>query len=162
MSNTINVGDKAPDFTLPDTNLKPRSLKDFKGKKAVLAFFVGAFTAVCTKEACSFRDSTARLTELNAQVIGISVNDPVTNKAFAEENHLTFPILSDSNLRVIRMYGMELPEINKPKGDLVAKRRSRAIVILDKNNIIRHKWIAKSPTNEPDYREIEQILQQID
>lgn len=85
MPNPIKVGDKAPDFTLPDTDLKPRSLKEFLGKKVVLAFFVGAFTSVCTKEMCAFRDSMARLIDLKAQVIGISVNDPFSNKEFAEK-----------------------------------------------------------------------------
>jgi len=73
---TPQVGDKALKFTLPDTDLKPRSLRDFQGQKVVLAFFVGAFTSVCTKEMCAFRDSMARLIDLKAQVIGVSVNDP--------------------------------------------------------------------------------------
>ena len=85
MVNQIKVGDEAPQFTLPDTNLKQRSLKQFLGKKTVIAFFVGAFTSVCTKEMCAFRDSMARLIDLKAQVIGISVNDPFSNKAFAEK-----------------------------------------------------------------------------
>ena len=61
MSSKIDVGDMAPDFTLPDTDKKPRSLKEFLGQKVVLAFFVGAFTSTCTKEMCEFRDSMARL-----------------------------------------------------------------------------------------------------
>jgi len=66
MINKVKVGDKAPDFTLPDTELKPRSLREFLGNKTVLAFFVGAFTSVCTKEMCAFRDSMARLIDLKA------------------------------------------------------------------------------------------------
>jgi len=66
MTNQIKVEDKAPAFTLPDTDLKPRSLKEFLGRKVVLAFFVGAFTSVCTKEICAFRDSMARLINVNA------------------------------------------------------------------------------------------------
>ena len=76
MGNKIKVGDKAPDFTLLDTSRKPRRLKEFLDKKVVLAFFPGAFTSVCTKEMCTFRDSMARLNNLRAQVVGISVNDP--------------------------------------------------------------------------------------
>ena len=102
MSSKIKVGDKAPDFTLPDTDKKQRSLKEFLGKKVVLAFFVGAFTSTCTKEMCEFRDSMARLTDLKAQVIGISVNDPFSNKAFAEKNRLPFPVLSDYKREVIK------------------------------------------------------------
>ena len=66
MINKVKVGDKAPDFTLPDTELKPRSLREFLGNKTVRAFFVGAFTSVCTKEMCAFRDSMARLIDLKA------------------------------------------------------------------------------------------------
>jgi len=88
MANQIKVGDKAPDLALPDTEMKTRSLKEFSGHRVVLAFFVGAFTSVCTKEMCAFRDSMARLTDLKAQVIGVSVNDPFSNKAFAEKNRL--------------------------------------------------------------------------
>ena len=102
----IKVGDKAPDFTLPDVDMKPRSLHEFLGKKVVLAFFVGAFTSTCTMEMCAFRDSMARLTDLHAQVIGISVNDPFSNKGFAEKNFLPYPILSDYNREVIKQYGL--------------------------------------------------------
>jgi glutaredoxin-dependent peroxiredoxin len=90
MVNQIKVGDKAPDFTLPDIDMKPRSLSEFKGQKVLLAFFVGAFTSTCTKEMCAFRDSMARLIDLKAQVVGISVNDPFSNKAFAEKKPFAF------------------------------------------------------------------------
>ena len=85
---TPQIGEKAPDFTLPDTDMKPRSLGEFRGKKMVLAFFVGAFTSVCTKEMCAFRDGMARLIDLDGQVLGISVNDPFSNKEFKEKNRL--------------------------------------------------------------------------
>src|SRR5208283_5747157 len=109
MSTKIKVGDKAPDFTLADINLKHRSLKEFLGQKILLAFFVGAFTSTCTKEMCEFRDSMSWLIDLNAQVIGLSVNDPFSNKGFTEKNRLPFPILSDYKREVIRTYGLELP-----------------------------------------------------
>src|SRR3990172_783302 len=108
MTDKVKVGDKAPDFTLPDTELKPRSLKEFLGNKTVLAFFVGAFTSVCTKEMCAFRVSMARLTNLKAQIVGIAVTAPFSNKAFAEKNMLPFPILSDYKREIIQTYGIEL------------------------------------------------------
>ena len=80
----VVVGIKAPDFTLPDIDRKPRKLSEFRGKKLVLAFYPGAFTSVYTKEMCTFRDSMARLNELKTQVVGISVNDPFSNKGFVE------------------------------------------------------------------------------
>ena len=110
MSSKIKVGEKGPNFTLPDTAMKPRSLKEFWGRKIVLAFFVGAFMSSCTKEMCEFRDSMAHLIELNAQVIGISVNDPFINKAFAEKNMLPFPLLSDYKREIIKTSGLELPK----------------------------------------------------
>ena len=158
MPNQIKVGDTAPDFTLPDTDLKQRSLKEFLGKKTVIAFFVGAFTSVCTKEMCAFRDSMARLIDLKAQVIGISVNDPFSNKAFAEKNRLTFPILSDYNRQAIKAYGVETPDFGGLKGYTVAKR---SIFIVDKNGTVRYVWTTEDPTIEPDYKEIEGALERI-
>jgi peroxiredoxin len=158
MANQIKVGDEAPQFTLPDTNLKQRSLKQFLGKKTVIAFFVGAFTSVCTKEMCAFRDSMARLIDLKAQVIGISVNDPFSNKAFAEKNRLPFPILSDYNRQVIKAYGIETTDFVGLKGYSVAKR---SIFIIDKNGIIRYAWTTEDPSVEPDYKEIEDALEKM-
>jgi peroxiredoxin len=159
MANQIRVGDKAPDFTLPDADLKPRSLRDFLGNKVVVAFFVGAFTSVCTKEMCAFRDSMARLIDLKAQVIGISVNDPFSNKAFAERNRLPFPILSDLKREIIKTYGVETPDFAGLKGYTVAKR---SIFIVDKNGVVRYVWATEDPAIEPDYAGIEQALERIE
>jgi peroxiredoxin len=158
VANKINVGDKAPNFTLPDTDSKPRSLEEFRGQKVVLAFFVGAFTSVCTKEMCAFRDSMARLIDLKAQVIGISVNDPFSNKAFSEKNRLTFPVLSDYNREVIETYGVVSPDFGGLKGYTVAKR---SIFIADKTGIVRYVWTTEDPSVEPNYDEIEKALQKI-
>jgi len=135
MTTKLKVGDKAPNFTLPDTELKPRSLKDFLGNKIVLAFFVGAFTSVCTKEMCAFRDSMDRLINLKTQIIGISVNEPFSNKAFAKKNRLPFPILSDYKREVIKTYDVEMSDFAGLKGYTTAKR---SIFILDKNGVIRY------------------------
>ena len=158
MANHIKVGDKAPDFTLPDTELKKRTLKEFLGHKIVIAFFVGAFTSVCTKEMCAFRDSMARLTDLEAQVIGISVNDPFSNKAFAEKNRLTFPILSDYNRQAIKAYGVETPNFGGLDGYTVAKR---SIFIVNPNGTVKYVWTTDNPTIEPNYKEIETTLEKI-
>jgi peroxiredoxin len=158
MPNSVKIGDKAPDFTLPDTNLKPRSLKEFLGNKIVLAFFVGAFTSVCTKEMCTFRDSMARLTNLKAQIVGIAVSDPFSNKAFAEKNYLPFPILSDYKREVIRAYGIELPNFAGLAGYTTSKR---AIFVLDKDGIVRYVWLTDDPAVEPNYAEIEAFLEKM-
>ena len=156
---TPQVGDKALNFTLPDTDLKLRSLREFEGQKVVIAFFVGAFTSVCTKEMCAFRDSMARLIGLKAQVIGVSVNDPFSNKAFAEKNRLSFPILSDVNREVVRLYNLESPDFAGIKGYSVAKR---SIFVLDKKGVVRYTWITDDPTVEPDYYKIEQVLAEVE
>lgn len=158
MVNQIEVGDMAPDLVLPDIELKRRSLKEFLGKKVVLAFFVGAFTSTCTKEVCAFRDSMARLIDLNAQVVGISVNDPFSNRAFAEKNRLPFPILSDYKRDVIKQWGLELFDFAGLIGYIVAKR---SIFILDETGIVRYVWVSKDPSIEPNYDEIQKALEQI-
>lgn len=158
LTNEVKVGDKAPDFRLPDTELKLRSLTEFSGNKIVIAFFVGAFTSVCTKEMCAFRDSTARLIDLKAQIVGIAVSDPFSNKAFAEKNRLAFPILSDYNREVIRLYGVEFPDFAGLKGYKTAKR---AIFILDRTGIVRYIWKTEDPAIEPNYTEIENFLEKM-
>ncbi len=158
MINQIKVGEYAPDFTLPDVDKKPRSLKEFLGKKVVLAFFVGAFTSTCTKEVCTFRDSMARLVDLNAQVVGVAVTDPFSNKAFSEKNRLPFPVLSDYNRQVIKQWGLELPDFAGLKGYTVAKR---SIFILDETGTVRFVWISEDPSVEPNYEEIQKVLEQI-
>lgn len=158
MESKIKVGDKAPDFTLNGTDLKPKKLSNFLTQTVVLAFFPGAFTSVCTREMCTFRDSLARLNNLKAQVVGVSVNDPWANKAFAEKNLLTFPLLCDYNREVIRLYGIELKDFGGLKGYTAAKR---SVFVIDKNNIVRYVWISENPGMEPNYDEIERFLQQI-
>jgi len=158
MSSKIKVGDKAPNFTLPDTDIKPRSLNEFLGRKILLAFFVGAFTSICTKEMCEFRDSMANLIGLDAQVIGISANDPFSNKGFAEKNMLPFPLLSDYKREIIKAYGLELPNFAGLDGYTVAER---SIFILDQKGIVRYAWVSENPAIEPNYQEILSVLQQI-
>ncbi|MCW4001327.1 MAG: peroxiredoxin [Candidatus Bathyarchaeota archaeon] len=157
MVNVI-VGEKAPDFTLLDSNMQPRSLHEFMGQKVVLTFFVGAFTATCTMEACSFRDAMDRLTDLDAQVIGVSVNDPNANREFQQKEKLFFPILSDDKLEVVKLYGLELPGDEAVEGFVAAKR---AVFILDQEGIIRYMWASKNPSVEPDYSELQVELTKI-
>jgi len=149
------VGDKAPDFTLYDTEKKPRSLKEFLGKKTVLAFYPGAFTGVCTKEMCTFRDSLSRFNALNAQVVGISVDAPFANKAFATQNNLQFPLLSDFNRTALKAYGIVHAGFSGLNGYSAAKR---SVFVLDKDGIIRYAWISDNPGIEPNYDEVTKAL----
>jgi len=153
----IEIGKNAPNFTLTDTGLKKVSLKDFDCK-TVLAFYPGAFTSVCTKEMCAFRDSLSKLNELRAQVIGISVNDPFCNKAFSETNNLNFPLLSDYAREAVTIYGVGAEDFAGLKGYTAAKR---SIFIIDNKGIVRYTWITEDPTVEPNYAEIMSILEKI-
>jgi peroxiredoxin len=156
---SVSVGQKAPDFSLPDTEKKVRSLSEFKGKKTVLAFFPGAFTGVCTKEMCALRDSMSRLNELNAHVVGISVDSPFANKAFAEKNNLQFPLLSDFTRNTIQRYAGIHEEFAGVKGYTASKR---AVFVLDKEGTIKYAWISENPAVEPPYDEVTKVLASFD
>ena len=90
---SLNIGDTAPDFELPDTELKMRTLDEFKGGKIVLSFIVAASSPVCEAELCTFRDSWQEISDLGAQVVSISNDGPFANKAFAEKHHFQFSII---------------------------------------------------------------------
>ncbi len=152
------VGDKAPAFTLNDTEKKQRSLNEFLGKKTVLAFFPGAFTGVCTKEMCTFRDSISKFNAMNAQVVGISVDSPFANKAFTAQNNLQFPLLSDYNREAVKLYGIELNNFSGLQGYTAAKR---SIFVLDNAGTVRYAWISDNPGVEPNYDEISKALEAI-
>ncbi|MEM1922770.1 MAG: peroxiredoxin [Nitrososphaerota archaeon] len=154
----VKVGDRAPDFALLDFDRNSKRLSDFRGKKVVLAFFPGAFTSVCTREMCTFRDSLARLSALDATVIGISVNDPFTLKAFAEHNRLGFTLLSDHTREVSKTYGGVHEDFLGMKGYSVAKR---SVFVIDRDGVVRYAWISEDPVKEPNYKEIEEILAKI-
>lgn len=154
----LTVGENAPDFTLVNMNMKQVSLKDFKGKKVILAFFPGAFTGTCTQEMCTLRDSIAKMEDLDAQILGISVNDPFSNKAFHEENALNFPLLSDYTREVVRRYGVYHEDFAGLKGYTTAKR---SVFILDEDGVIRYKWVTEDPSIEPPYHELEKELKKL-
>lgn len=154
----IELNQKAVDFKLYNTERKEVALSDFLGKKVVLAFFPGAFTGGCTKEMCTLRDSMSTFNDLAAQVIGISVDSPFANKGFALQNQLTFPLLSDYTREVIKTYCGIHEDFVGLKGYTASKR---AIFILDANHIVRYKWIADDPGQEPPYEEIKNILAKI-
>src|SRR3954471_18381877 len=101
---SVDVGTQAPDFTLVDQDRQPVTLSAERGTPVVLAFFPAAFSSVCTKEMCSFRDSLARLNDARAKVFGISVDTFFALKAFHDHERLTFPLLSDFNKQTIRDY----------------------------------------------------------
>jgi peroxiredoxin len=164
MVSQIKVGEKAPDFTLPDVDMKPVSLKDFSGKKVVLAFFVGAFTETCTKEVCEFRDAMSRLVDLKAQVVGIDLTAPFSSKRFSEKNRLPFPILSDSTHEVFEKYGLQFSPCDKTEccyGTGCYPLVKSSILVLDQKGVVRYIWVSTTADDEPSYEKIQKALEQI-
>jgi peroxiredoxin len=144
-----DVGSKAPDFTLTNQERQPVTLSEQRGRPVVLAFFPAAFSSVCQKELCTFRDSLARLGQAKAQVYGISVDTFFTLKAFHDQQQLTFPLLSDFNKQAIRDYGVFNEDMIGLKG--IAKR---AVFVIDKDGVVRHREVLEDARNEPDYEKV--------
>ena len=146
---SVDVGSVAPDFTLPDQDRQPVTLSAQRGRPVVLAFFPAAFSSVCTKELCTFRDQLARLNSASAQVYGLSVDTFFALKAFHTDQKLSFPLLSDFNKQVIRDYGVFNEDMIGLKG--IAKR---AVFVLDKDGVVRHREVLDDARNEPDYQKV--------
>jgi peroxiredoxin len=151
----IRVGERAPEFSLPDTGRRAVKLSELRGRNVVLAFYPGAFTKVCQKEMCAFRDMLASLERLNAQVVGISVDSPWANAAFAAANRIEFLLLSDHTRAVSRQYGGVHEDFVGLSGYSVAKR---AVFVVDREGIVRYAWVSEDPGAEPPYAEIEAAL----
>jgi glutaredoxin-dependent peroxiredoxin len=143
---STEIGTKAPDFTLTNQDRQPVTLHELRGKPVVLAFFPAAFSSVCQKELCTFRDSMSRLNETSAQVFGISVDTFFSLKAFADQQKFNFQLLSDFNKQVIRDYGVYNEDMIGLKG--IAKR---AVFVIDKEGTVRHREVLDDARNEPDY-----------
>ena len=150
----VDVGQAAPDFTLMDTDRKPRSLKEFAGKNVVLAFFPGAFTGGCNAEACTFRDSEAMLSQANAQVIGITVDSPFAQKGWADVNGLNFPLLSDNQRTVVQQYGIAIENFAGMAGYTACQR---AVYVIDKDGAVRYQEVV-APTEAVNYDKITEAL----
>jgi peroxiredoxin len=147
------VGSKAPDFTLTNQDREPVTLSALRGRPVVLAFFPAAFSSVCTKELCTFQDQLARLNQATARVFGISVDTFFTLKAFQADQKLSFPLLSDFNKQVIRDYGVFNEDMIGLKG--IARR---AVFVLDRDGVVRHREVLDDARNEPDYEKVFSVL----
>jgi glutaredoxin-dependent peroxiredoxin len=153
---SIEIGQEAPDFELPDTDMNTHKLSDYRGKRLILAFFPAAESPVCTLEMCKFRDSLAILKESGAEIIGISVDGPFANKIFSKNRQLNFPLLSDYKKETIHNYGIVMKDLGKLKDYNAAKR---SIFIVDSDGTTRYKWVSDNPLVEPNYDEIKLQLQ---
>ncbi len=126
-----DLGDPAPDFELAGTGAKTYRLSDYRGRKVILAFYPGDFTAVCTKQFCSYRDQGERLDKLGAEVLGISPQSVDSHERFSAEKRLNVPLLADPDKEVARAYGV-----------LAGPMVRRAIFIVDEQGVIRHRKVS--------------------
>ena len=102
----MNVGDKAPDFLGTDQDGKEIKLSNYKGKKIALYFYPKDLTAGCTAQACNLRDNYHELIEKGYVIIGVSIQDEKSHKKFIEKNNLPFPIIADTNLKLVKEFGV--------------------------------------------------------
>ena len=151
----LEVGDAAPGFELPDTDLKMRTLDEFRDRKVVLTFIVAASSPVCETELCRFRDSGQEISDLGAHVVAISNDGPFANKAFAEKNKFGFPLLADYNSTAIKEYGVLMKDLLHIKDYNAAKR---SVFVVTEDGKVGYRWVSDDPLKEPDYEGIKGFL----
>lgn len=129
----LEIGTKAPAFTLPDQNGKAHSLSDYAGKKVILYFYPKDNTPGCTKQACGFADRYPQFLEKGAVVLGVSKDSVSSHKSFEQEYALPFPLLSDPEKEVIQAYDVWKEKKNYGKVSLGVVRTT---YLIDENGII--------------------------
>ena len=128
----LEIGTKAPAFTLPDQNGEMRSLADYKGQKVILYFYPKDMTAGCTKQACAFGELYPQFREKGAVVLGVSKDSTASHKRFEEKQGLPFTLLSDTELEVITAYDVrKIGKDGKPTKSLI-----RSTYLIDENGLI--------------------------
>jgi thioredoxin-dependent peroxiredoxin len=142
-----NVGDRAPDFALPGTGGKTYRLGDYRGRRLILAFYPGDFTAVCTKQFCSYRDQGERLDGLGADVLGISPQSVESHERFVQEKSLNVPLLADEDKEVARAYGV-----------LAGPMVRRAIFVIDEEGVVRHRKVTLAGLTYESVEDLERAL----
>ncbi len=153
----IKVGSKAPDFTLKSKNatglVDVKLSENFGGKNTVLLFFPAAFTSVCTKEMCDVTAGLSHYSSLNAAVIGISIDTPFAQEAWAKQEKITITLASDLNKSVIKTYDVVFPNL-AGIGDTAA----RAAFVIDKTGVIQYAEQTPTPKDVPDFSAIQKVL----
>jgi len=144
--NTLDVGNKAPDFELPSHTGGTISLSGYLGKTVILAFYPEDTSLVCTKELCSYNKYLSDFNNLNVQVLGINTDSIDSHKKFAKKENITFPLLSDEGGKVSKSYGALYPIVHKCK---------RGVYIIDENGIVRYKYFEITPLT---YRKPKELL----
>ena len=138
----LNVGDKAPDFKIPNQDGKELSLKDFAGKTVVLYFYPKDDTPGCTTEACEFRDSNAEFEKLDAVILGVSKDGKKSHKKFRDKHELPFHLLSDTELDIHNKYGTW---VEKKMYGKTYMGTQRATFVIDGGGTVRHVFPKVKP-----------------
>ena len=153
----VTKGDSAPDFTAPmrtpDGDITEFTLSSaLDDGPVVLAFFPGAFTSVCTGEMRAFRDRLEGLLNTGASLYGVSIDSPFSLGEFAEQNELTFPLISDTEKDVIEAYDvvMDFDDLG------ITGVAKRSVFVVDGDGTVTYAWVSDDPGVEPDYDEVEQ------
>jgi peroxiredoxin len=155
----LTTGDKAPAFSLYNTEKEQVNLRDYEGKKNVLLlFFPLAFTSVCTTELCEVRDNINRYSNENTEVLGISVDSTYVLAKYKKEESYNFTLLSDFNKEVSALYDAMHQRFGK-MGLLGVSKRSAFII--DKEGIIRYAEVLDNPGLLPDFAEIDAVLEEL-
>ncbi len=153
----IKVGTKAPDFTLKSktsTGLVDVKLSNNFGKKnTVLVFFPAAFTGVCTTEMCDITAGMSQYANLNADVIGISIDTPFAQEAWAQKEKISITLASDLNKEVIKKYDVVFPML-AGVGDTAA----RAAFVIDKEGVVQYSEQTPTPKDLPNFSAVRETL----
>src|SRR5512140_1895796 len=153
----LSVGTKAPDFTLKSkqaSGLVDVKLSNNFGKKnTLLLFFPAAFTSVCTQELCDITSGLNAYAGLNADVIGISVDTPFAQEAWAQKEKIGIPLASDLNKEVTRKYDVLFPML-AGIGDTAA----RAAFVIDKQGVVKYSEKTPTPKDLPNFEKVKEVL----
>jgi peroxiredoxin len=153
----LRIGDKAPDFSLYSSEKEMIHLHDYKSRNVVLLFFPLAFTSTCTKELCATRDDMDLYNQMDAEVLGISIDTPQSLNRYKQDLGLNFKLLSDFNKYVIRAYDVIYEEYSLGMRG-VAKR---AVFVIDGEGIIRHLEVLENAGHMPDLEAIKDSLKSL-
>ncbi len=149
----IKVGTHAPHVKLVDDERKEVEFPKH-GEVTVLAFFPAAFTSVCTKEMCTFRDSLADFSKLAAKVYGISVDSPFSLAAWKKEQKLTFPLLADFRHEAIEAYEVVFPNL----ANIGYVAAARSVFVIGKDGHVAWAWVSENPGQEPVYDDVKKAV----
>jgi len=151
----ISVGNKAPDFSLVSDAKEIVNLNDYQGKNLVVLFFPLAFTGVCTTELCTMRDDISQYNDMNASIVGISVDSAFTLEQFKAAQNLNFPLLSDFNKEASTSYDSLYEEFPAFGMRGVSKRSA---FVIDKEGVVQYREICESPGDLPNFSAIKETL----